>query len=154
MIEFRNGNLVTALLNKEVDFMLHVCNCQNNFGSGIAKEVRERIPDAYKVDTFFSERGGNNLGDYSASTSGVINLYAQEFYGKVGSHFKKYGHQLDYNALIKSIRSVSECVCRNDVIGIPYKMGCDRAGGNWDVVLHIIEVILKDFKVIIYQLED
>ena len=41
-------------------------------------------------------------------------------------------------------------------IGIPYKMGCDRAGGDWEIVCEIIEVSVlerDDIKVTAYMLE-
>jgi len=38
-------------------------------------------------------------------------------------------------------------------IGFPFKMGSDRAKGDWDIVLEMIEFYFKDHNVKIYKLE-
>ena len=39
------------------------------------------------------------------------------------------------------------------IIGFPFKMGSDRAKGDWDIVLEMIEFYFKDHNVKIYKLE-
>ena len=39
MITEKQGNVVDALLNKEVDYIMHVVNCQGVMGSGVAKAL-------------------------------------------------------------------------------------------------------------------
>ena len=145
MIKMIKGNLVSAVLNGEVDMMMHVCNCQGVMGSGLAKEVKERIPEAYKVYMKYP-RG---LGDYT-KTNKVINLYAQDKYGYGKRH-------LNYGAL-----SLSLCTVFDDLdgegfvgtVGVPYRMGADRAGGDWEIILEILEVLVDyhSIKLVIYQL--
>jgi len=139
------GNLVSAVLNGDVDMIMHVCNCQGVMGSGIAKEIKERMPEAYKVYTSWPI----NLGGYSSSKT-VINLYAQDNYG--------YGkRQLNYGALSLSLQDAFDDLDESGfrgTIGIPYKMGSDRAGGDWEIVLEIVEELAEYYgiEVVIYKL--
>jgi O-acetyl-ADP-ribose deacetylase (regulator of RNase III) len=166
-MKFVKGNAVTALINGDADTLMHCCNCQNTFGGGIAKEIRERVPEAYKADSeAFSEteQGMILLGGYSESGSilyqtdehSVINLYGQ-------NHFGIHKRQVNYAALFSAItscltayglRKELKSVSKNAKIAIPYKMGCDRAGGDWDYVSTFIEDIEEIFNVdfIVYSL--
>ncbi len=87
-IKYVKGDAVKALLDGEVDYLLHCCNCQNNFGSGIAKQIREMLPYAYEADYKAVMDGTNKLGNVIPS-KGVLNLYGQEYYGYVGDYYKK-----------------------------------------------------------------
>jgi hypothetical protein len=37
-------------------------------------------------------------------------------------------------------------------VGFPHKMGSDRAGGDWDIVLEMIKYYFKDHQVKVYRL--
>lgn len=39
-----------------------------------------------------------------------------------------------------------------NVVGFPFKMGSDRAGGDWNIVLEMIDFHFQDNEVIIYKL--
>lgn len=146
------GNVVDALLSKEVDFIAHICNCQGVMGSGVAKEIKQRVPDAFEAYRSSELRLGSCV--YAES---VFNLLAQDRYGYDKRH-------LNYGALAESLMDMSmelfdmrlnkDQVTPKFRIGIPYKIGCDRAGGDWEVVKEMIEHILKqEAEVIFYKLE-
>lgn len=42
---------------------------------------------------------------------------------------------------------------KGQTVGFPYKMACDRAGGDFTVVTELIESIFKYYDVIFYQQE-
>ena len=84
------GNLLT---NTTVEVIGHQANCQNTFGSGIARSIREMFPAAYYADTDSHREHKNSLGNYSAAyiNSGdrkgtnisiIYNLYGQNLFGK------------------------------------------------------------------------
>lgn len=147
---FKTGNVVSAVLDHEVDYMLHVSNSQRVMRSGVAKEVRERIPKAYEAYMDSQGKGVTGVisyGDY------VFNMTAQRCYGYDS---KRY---LDYGALAECLFKVREQLKHLKTfrkvykIGIPYKMGSDRAGGDWDTVLELVMGILgKDFQIVVYKL--
>lgn len=143
-IIYKTGNIVDALLNGEVDFIAHVVNCQGKMGSGLALEIRNKIPHAYNVYM----QTEMTLGTIS-NCDGVWNMNAQFYYGYDG---KRY---LDYGALAQCFNKLSSALWVPKVIGFAYKTGCDRAGGDWDIVLELIEhLVVPYFKdVVIYRLE-
>lgn len=154
-IKIIEGNLINAFGRGDVDVMCHCCNAQGKMNSGIAKSIRETYPLAYKRYMHFYNEGKLNLGDvigvnigWESDNSIIYNMVGQEFYGYDG---KRY---LNYGAIAKCLQSVSERT--NHVIhtiGFPYLMGCDRAGGDWDIVLGMIDFYFKNHKVKIYKLE-
>lgn len=154
MIDFKLGNAVSALLDGEVEFLMHCCNCQNAFGSGIAKEIRERIPSAYEADTVHHRRAnGSILGSVSTDGS-VLNLYGQDYFGRKSSLMNdNFSRQLSYVALVEAMLEASKYVPKGSTIAVPYLMGCDRAGGDWSTVLNLMEEIFIGHKVIVYKLQ-
>lgn len=157
-IKYVKGDVVQALVDGEVGYLLHCCNCQNNFGSGIAKTIKEVLPDAYKLDCTFTKRGRNFLGNVGKSDSGVLNLYGQEYYGHIGDYYKKHKRQGNYGAIAKGFNRIASTLPytqHNNTIAIPYKFASDRAGCDWNIIEELIEAILApEFDIVIYHLED
>ena len=149
MITYKKGNAVSALIDGDIDVLLHVCNNKGVMGSGIALEIKNRIPDAYKSYKRFPVDLGNStygwyLIDFQETKGMVCNMVAQDGYGRNIKH-------LNYGALASCLHKVTS-LSSNLKIGLPYKMGADRAGGDWNIVLELIEFFLKDYDVIIYEL--
>lgn len=131
------------------DVVMHQANCYNTMGSGIAKTIRENYPEAYHADSSFPfPVGKGRLGKFSWSwVAGgefrIFSLYGQLGYGRG----KKY---TNYEALESALRGALSMLSveegfKNLKIGIPYKMGCDRGGGNWDIVSEMINKVSDEF---------
>lgn len=161
-ITYKQGNVVDALLNKEVDLLLHQVNCRGVYRSGLAKEIRERIPEAYEsyMDHYNSVvyKSPNEvlLGD-TCLGGGVINMFSQNYYGRDGKRYTNYG------AMAKAMSSIiNTTYCREHTIkldskarvGIPYLMGCGLGGGDWKTVEELIQYLLVPYfeEVIVYKL--
>lgn len=156
-VKIISGNLLDAFDRGEVDVIGHVVNCQGVMGSGIAKSVRERYPQVYtdyREKCVFERDSANNLGSAQfvsvggdhGSNRDVVNLFAQNYYGTD----KRY---LNYGALAQSLATMSIFYWASS-IGFPYKMGSDRAGGDFNIVLEMIEFYFKNNDVKIFKLED
>ena len=68
MLKHTKGNLIDLAEQGEFDVIVHGCNCQNTMGSGIAKEIKERYPLAYRADSNMHSRTQfpvQLLGNYS-----------------------------------------------------------------------------------------
>jgi hypothetical protein len=147
------GNLVSAYLEGEVDMMLHVTNAQGVMGSGIAKEVKDRIPKAFSYYEEAYKKGKLDLGLITSDGKGCYNLTAQKFFGR-GFRPLNYGalsdclQQIDTEAFHTTIDNCGAV----PKIGIPYKMGSDRAGGDWEIVKELVEYYLSHYEVYIYKL--
>lgn len=152
-IEFVSGDLLDALDRKEVDVIGHIVNCQGVMGSGIAKSIKDRYPAVYKEYRLNFDLGAVNLLGlcqqcFVSSEIGdnreVFNLHAQFNYGLDKRH-------LNYGALGICLASMSRRTIHK-VVGFPFKMGSDRAGGDFSIVLEMIEFYFKDHIVKIYKL--
>lgn len=142
------GNVVDALLRGDVDILIHQANCFHTFGSGIAREIREKIYDAYRADLATPYADKDKLGTISVAFKNkmpyVINLYGQFNYGRD----RRY---TDYDALGQGLSTISKCLPAGTVIGIP-KIGCGSAGGDWSVVSKIVAKHLSMFDVRVYEM--
>lgn len=167
---YKEGNLLTA---NDVMVIGHQANCQNTFGSGIARSIREMYPEAYLADTYAADKKTNTLGNYSygdisevrakenkSSIRRIYNLYGQNLYGK---GMRQTNYDALYNALegmVETLMPTEEYKMMFDydpspTVGFPYQMGSFRGGGSWDIVSRLIEVAFKDYPkdVIIYRLD-
>lgn len=153
-IEYKSGCLLDAFDRGDVNVIGHVVNCQGVMGSGIAKSIRERYPLVYKEYLELnkghksnpSDLLGEGQGVWLSYGTGVFNLHAQLDFG-----YSK--RQLNYGAFAVSLGEMVTELSKDDVVGFPYLMGCDRAGGDWDIVSEMIEHYLKNHDVKIYKLE-
>lgn len=157
-----------AFEENEITLLLHCCNMQNNFGKGIAKDIKELYPIAYAADTEWFNLNKSQLDDkmpylgrhvriYKDCSIGyvknkaIVNLYGQMFYGHKGNFYNEKGRQLNYGYLALALKCLSDAITPKTNIGIPYLMGCDKAGGDWSVVEDLISTILSGHNVIIYD---
>lgn len=157
MIEFINGNIFEC----NADAILHQVNCQGVMGSGIAKDIKQRYPSVF--DEYKKMCDENKLAECSLLKSKllgeilicnqddnkeryIVNLFSQDRYGNNGCY-------TDYEALRKCLAKVNNEFSGRQ-IAIPYKMSCNRGGGDWNIVTKIIEKELKDCYVKIYKLKE
>ena len=138
----------------DIDIIIHQANCQNVMGSGIAKSLKDKFPQVYKVDTEAAIKGTNILGGISvaANTNGpmVINMYSQnKYYPRNIKHTDYYAFRI---CLLRVKIKALLYMGNNTKIAIPYKIGCDLAGGDWEIVKKIIEDELHNMNVTIYYL--
>lgn len=151
MIKVKQGNVIDAVLNGECHFMLHITNGQQVMGSGVAKEVRERIPSAY---TNYMLKPKNKVFVTHSDDYRCFNLTAQQYYG---SDKKRY---ISYKALCQCLMELSkwDFLLQDHFeegelkIAIPYLMGSDRAGGDWSTVCEVLEAFLGHHEIIAYKL--
>jgi O-acetyl-ADP-ribose deacetylase (regulator of RNase III) len=150
----KNGNLLTST---DVEVIAHQCNCQNTFGAGIAKNIKEMYPKAYHADTMAYKDGKAVLGSYSfchldGPIKKIFNLYGQNLNGKAK-------RKTNYDALYTALEGMRNYLTDNDEdlpvpnIGLPYLMGCGLGGGDWRIVERLIEVAFHNYngEVIIYK---
>lgn len=155
MIKYLKGDVVKALQNGEVNCLMHCCNAQGVMGSGIALQIKQTFPDAYAS---YADHCNNTdptklLGsvDYN-NNSDVINIIGQKFYNYAG-------RQVHYGAVAKAFNEIQKVLKLHPlfkeeklVIGIPYLMCCDRAGGNWIVIEELLSIFPDSITINVYKL--
>lgn len=156
------GDLLEFFESGKVDFIAHGCNCFHTMGSGIARQIKEKYPQAFEADKDTDYGDYNKLGSYSryggayyfVSTylnecsnkkrfklaNQILNCYTQFNYGNDRCY-------LDYEALTLCLRKINY-EFKHKTIGLP-QIGCGLAGGDWNKVREIIKKELKDIDVIV-----
>lgn len=128
--------------------LLHVTNNKGVMGSGIAKQIKHTFPKAFE-----SYKNKHELGEISGSKemlpygcNVIINMTAQDGYGR-GKKF------LNSGALSECLYKVRSYLHAGAVVVIPKNMGANRAGGDWDNVLELVEWYFKDYDIVICEWE-
>lgn len=145
MIKYIKGNL----LNAEQNLIIHQCNAMGVMGSGVAKAIRDKHPQAY-IDyiNYFElipKRKRVGMVQYTIVNDSrtVANLIGEYHYLPRGEL------HTDYDALRAGFNAIKEYT-RED-IAMP-KIGCGLGGGDWNVVSALIEEVFDDRDVYIYEL--
>ena len=151
MIKMHEGDIFEA----PVDIIIHQCNCFNTMGSGIAKTIAKRYPRAAEVDRMTKRGDKSKLSQFTVAQADkkqdktIINLYAQYNFGKSHKLFTNYG------ALSLGLWNIKEWIGKmsfeNQVIGIPFGLGCGKGGGSWMIVEKLIKDVFEksEIKVLI-----
>jgi O-acetyl-ADP-ribose deacetylase (regulator of RNase III) len=151
MIKIVKGNL----LNAEEKYVIHQVNCQGVMGSGVAKSIKNKWYEAFEDYKTLCDRNKrlklctSELLGYAqfvqVEDKTIINLFGQDRYGLDKRH-------TNYIALVEGMIDIFERVDGN--IAMPYKMGCDRGGADWNKFYNVLECLAEDFKydIVIYQL--
>jgi len=131
------GDLIAMGKAGEFDVIVHGCNCFNNMDAGIAKAIRDALPEACAADLATEEGDDRKLGTCSYASVDrdglqliVVNAYTQfDFTGD--------GALVDYEALRDCFRWIKQNFSGRR-IGFP-KIGAGLAGGDWEMIAAIID---------------
>lgn len=156
MVQIVEANIFTT----KCEIIAHQVNCQGVMGAGVAKQIRDKYPEANAKYEEFCESCINHpkfmLGktqfvkatnEKTSESKIIANMFAQLNYG---SQCKLY---TDYDALRKCLTKLKE-FGPDMSIAIPYGVGCGLGGGDWNgVVFPMINEIFEDYAgtVILYR---
>lgn len=130
MVKIIEGNL----FDSEAEIIAHQVNCQQKMNSGVAKQIRQLYPSVYRDYIYRKPELGNTVIIDVYSKRKIANLYAQDKYGYDGKRYT------DYEALQKCFDYLNEYASKYGyTVAMPYKIGCDRGGADWNIVYKIIE---------------
>ena len=151
--------VIGNIFDTDADVIVHQVNCQGVMGGGLARQVKVRYPDCYDIYNALCKKAKQKnikiLGSvyyYTAPDFHIIaNVFGQESYGCGKQH-------TDYNALRDGLHSVHDTAMLDQLtVAIPYGLGCERGGGDWETVYRIIcDIFDPDFdpeKLRIYKLK-
>lgn len=148
----------------------HSCNTRMIMGGGIAKQIKNRYPQAYRADVdYISNEYDHNgqfkhpLGKFSkAEVSSkeskvylpdgkgwIYNMYTQ---ASIGDDSRKVHYEKFWQALKRVERDLHTMNINKDqydgssppVLGLPYGISCGLAGGSWRIIEAMIEDIFLD----------
>jgi O-acetyl-ADP-ribose deacetylase (regulator of RNase III) len=121
--------------------IIHSCNCFHTMGGGIAFKIKDKFPQAYQADLKTPRGDSKKMGTFSLANvtpiKFIYNLYGQYEYGA-----KSIRHT-SYDALVDGLYKIKDHALKNDIyaLGIPFNVGCNLGGGNWNIVTSIIKSI-------------
>lgn len=154
MLHYKNGDL----LESDCTIIMHQANCFSIMGAGIALAIAEKYPLAAIADKECPYKPEYRFGKFSYAVNDngvtVANLYGQYELGHVkGEKLEERMMKLD-SALNFFLYTVQAGRGTKDVnatkIGVPYKMGCALAGGDWNIVREILKRASERHQVDIY----
>lgn len=136
---------VPSSLVTEDAALIHQCNCHVTFGSGIAKIIREKFPEAYEADKKTKHGDFRKMGSFSfaeidnkeyPNIKWIINLYSQ---------FETSGTKrcTNYEAFIEGISKIRDFMGKGTLL-IPFRIGSDRGGADWRIIRAMIESVFGD----------
>ena len=142
-----NGDLLTLALEGHFDYILHGCNCFCTMGAGVALQIKNQFPEAYKADQKTIIADIKKLGSFSGAKTKkvkgltVINLYTQY---EPGANF-------NLSALDIGLFKLSNMLFdRNSRIGLPY-IGAGIGGGDWIEISKVIKKHLDKYNTTIVK---
>ncbi|UUV47075.1 macro domain-containing protein [Bacillus phage vB_BanS-Thrax5] len=148
MIKIIDGDLLQA---KE-DIIAHQVNCMGVMGSGVALQIKKQHPKAYEVyKELVNEAEKEKSVRFLLGKSLVVesngkhiaNLFGQYTYGKIGQYTLM-------NALENALKNLKSFALQHELtIALPYKIGSDRGGADWNEVLALIERVFEGHEDII-----
>jgi len=151
IIKTIKGDLIKLFKEGEFTAIAHGANCFSTMGSGIAAQIKQHFPEAYKADKSCTQKPFSKLGGYTSANTQwgeVINLYTQ---------FEP-GRNFEYTALqcalmdLEFDREFGDTFTKGlkEPIGIPL-IGAGIGGGNWDVIKNIFEMSSLNFIVVEWE---
>ena len=158
MIKIVNGDL----LQSNLPLIAHQTNCLGVMGAGIAKSIKNMWNIVYIQYTNFCKNLGYSknllLGKCQICITGespigfVANLFGEYSFTESVAPYEN--RHTDYDALKKALLDLKAFCEDYDIkeLGIPYKLGCGLAGGDWDGVVYpmLQELFANDSTITLY----
>jgi O-acetyl-ADP-ribose deacetylase (regulator of RNase III) len=125
-------------------------NTKGVMGAGVARDIRRQWVIAYSDYMMAFNTGKLQLGEVIFSNVignrpelQVANMVSQSSYGNSKSTGVIYTDYQAFEICLNKIKIWQANVMDGVLpVYLPYRIGCGLAGGNWDVVKHLIEEYL------------
>ena len=141
-MQYKKGDLLKA----SESIIAHGCNCQGVMGAGVAKQIKNKYPKAYKKYKEYTPDNGliGKIQPVLISNETlkiVINCFSQVYYGGRHKEFNYSKFKVIVKKIARYIYSFGGGGGDNYNVAIP-RIGAGRGKGDWD----IIESILKEYE--------
>lgn len=153
MVQHIKGDIFNA---PKGSIIIQQVNCMNKMGRGFAKSIADRYPIVKQYYHHFCNGSAPKelLGTYHSVDAGdflFANVFGQLNYGADGKQYT------DYMALKSAFtvmrKNIDKSPYADRIICFPYNFGCGLAGGDWSIVLNIINECFDGKEVHIYRKE-
>lgn len=140
------------LLESDAQMIGHQVNNKGVMGSGVAKQIKAKYPEAYVQYRRFFGIGAMGNCQFVFVDEGkiVCNLFGQSAYGRDEDSI-----YTDYVALNRAmVRMATYARDNNLTVALPYGIGAGYGNGDWTIIYRMIESAFKDHHVVLYKLND
>jgi len=122
--------------------IIHQANCFHTMGSGVARLIREKYPEAYQADCSTRKGDSNKLGTYSfakvAENKIIVNFYSQYKFTRDSLGDR----DTSYDAFHDCVKGLFSCIKDKEYkILVPYGIASNLAGARFPIILKMIEVL-------------
>ncbi len=144
--------VIGDLLESPYRLILHGCNAQGVMGSGIAKQIRKKYPQAFEEYYAAYEKDMLWLGDVifaDCEDKIIANGITQQYYGRGGKCF------VSYEAINNVMEDTYDYALKHglEYVAMPL-IGAGLGGGSWKKISSIIEDKFTIVIPIVYTLDD
>ena len=161
MIKTITGDLIVLALDGEFDMIIHGANIYHIMGAGVAKQIKENFPQAYKADLLTTKGDKNKIGTYSyaicKTNKKILNMDSRLVfkYVTVANAYTQArlsngeDDVFEYEGFEKILKNIFKTISYYK-IGMPL-IGCGLANGNRERILDIIEKTIGSMDVTIVE---
>lgn len=140
----------TDILSVKEGIIIHGCNMQGKFNSGLAKSIREMYPDVYDAYMNAFNKRQLLLGKviYHQVNDGLLfaNAVTQVNYGRDENVV-----YVNYQAIKSVFKDVALVATKNNMVVHFPMIGCGLANGDWNIIKEIIRGELKHVQRAVYH---
>lgn len=144
-IIYKRGNLIDA-----TEFVIsHGCNAQGVMGSGVARAIRNKWPEAYKAYKDHYDKHKLFPGEVIwAPTEDklIANCITQCKYGRDGTRYT------EYQAVRECMHEINKFEYGEFGLAMPL-IGAGLGGGDWDIIKDIIREEITNVNPVVYILD-
>ena len=160
-IEYITGDLLQA---QEL-CLVHGCNAQYAYSSGVAGLIRKKYPEAYKAYATADRLVLGEIIWWESDDRIIGNAITQQFYGRQpGRRYVSYDaiHQVIQKVNVRALTLLERASPvlragrfidqRFQKVAFP-RIGAGLAQGSWEIISQIIEAESTNFVPVVYSLE-
>lgn len=138
-------------IEAEEDILVHQVNIEGIMDGKIGKQIAEKYPGTKERYVDFCDKNNFIFGRLRGQAlvvrekgKYIANIFAQD-----------RNNNTDYEALEISLKIVKEIAEKYKAsVAIPFKIGCENANGEWELVQDVINKVFKGSEVVLYKAED
>lgn len=134
------GDLLKLAKDGKFDVICHGANCLQIMGAGIARQIRDKYPEAYAADKKTKIADDKKLGTFSKAKTKegflVYNFYTQYHLGRCAT----------LSAIKSCFEKLKQEITKETRIGIP-AIGCGLGGLNWKDVEKLIDEVMVGYDI-------
>jgi len=149
-LKYVSGDLVQMFADDQIDIMIHGCNCFHTMGSGIARQIASKYPQALLADKSTPYGDESKLGSMSIckipNKGLIVNAYTQ-FAPGAGNDVVEYAALYHaFKKIFENAYNIANAINYQSRIGIPM-IGAGLAGGDWETIEWLIEKANRQYNV-------